>query len=1203
MNELNNFMFNSDFTQEDFDERITSLLETSPDLNFLENDLPGEIMRVSDAELMMPPQNENHFGGLLYAGEPVITEFTNKKWSANQKRIVFSIRNNEMSSFFDANENLDALFGQIFEQYIQVIPENTIVQYIINHDTFDRPISSSYMKRSQLEACMIQRSFEDVFQSRKKQPENTFQESHQLTLTINVLPSRAVRGGSNPETIVNKRQNDNTKKEPKKRICKEKKRILNMRDFLENCQSVKIINSDNYCLVRAVLVGKAFADKEENSYLLVRKNNRNLNNRLSELLKVLALPDEFLNLTHLKMIEDHLKDYQITVYDSFSNGSSIIFPFEITPEKSKHKKFINIIFENLHFNVITSMTAFYECNYFCQYCKIKYSNLGQHDCEYLCQSCKRYDYVCFEDGKKIKCKDCNIICRNVLCKKLHDSGQCYKMFICETCNFLKPKYNIHICGDSSKYCPICKLSVGLDHNCFISKKVKTKYITKFSGYVWFDIEAFVNEKGFHEANLIMAKRRCIDCLENSLVCRICSSQFSFDNTEEFVAWCLEPYNRNFIFLSHNGRSYDNYFILRYFQNSKTPRDTNIRALTDGLKVLSFSFRTLTFKDSSLFIPGTLESFSKTFNLKESKGFFCHDFNRRENFNYKGPYPSKEFYKPEFFSIEKKKIFETWYETVKNSEFDFQKELKKYCWMDVELLSEGCLEFSKFNRKTSKMSAQDLGLDPIQNNITISSFCNTLYRQKYMPVDSIAWIPTNGFNPKENTSKKAIQWLKYISEHENTYIQHAKNLGEFKIENMKVDGISFELKKIWEFYGCLFHGCEICNGPNTFNPVLQTMNYTLRLRTEARKNKLKKLMPEFEVVVIWEHSWDLMCKNNIDIKEFIKINPVTSTINVRDALYGGRVNALKLYHKCIPNERIHYIDFCSLYPAVQKTCVYPKGHPTIISENFDYTKKYFGIIKCQILPPQNLYLPVLPLKINNKLIFTLCYKCAHEQTNNFNCSHTELERMLTGTWVSLEIDKAIEQGYKLIKYDQIYEFTEKIVYDKETKIGGLFTDYINSNLKAKQEASGYPPNCSSESDKDAYIKSYYDVEGIVLDKENIKKNPGQRRSSKDILCCLWGYFALDSNKTLFKIIYKYSELEKLLEDDQYLIHNIDFCDENFLQVTYSIKKEFCYGSEYTNCIIGAFVTAHARLKLYCELNKLGRRVLYFDTGELKKKLVF
>jgi hypothetical protein len=290
-------------------------------------------MRVSDAELMMPPQNENHFGGLLYAGEPVITEFTNKKWSANQKRIVFSIRNNEMSSFFDANENLDALFGQIFEQYIQVIPENTIVQYIINHDTFDRPISSSYMKRSQLEACMIQRSFEDVFQSRKKQPENTFQESHQLTLTINVLPSRAVRGGSNPETIVNKRQNDNTKKEPKKRICKEKKRILNMRDFLENCQSVKIINSDNYCLVRAVLVGKDFADKEENSYLLVRKNNRNLNNRLSELLKVLALPDEFLNLTHLKMIEDHLKDYQITVYDSFSNklGSfSKIGQFRVT---------------------------------------------------------------------------------------------------------------------------------------------------------------------------------------------------------------------------------------------------------------------------------------------------------------------------------------------------------------------------------------------------------------------------------------------------------------------------------------------------------------------------------------------------------------------------------------------------------------------------------------------------------------------------------------------------------------------------------------------------------------------------------------------------------------------------------------------------------------------------------------------------------
>lgn len=72
----------------------------------------------------------------------------------------------------------------------------------------------------------------------------------------------------------------------------------------------------------------------------------------------------------------------------------------------------------------------------------------------------------------------------------------------------------------------------------------------------------------------------------------------------------------------------------------------------------------------------------------------------------------------------------------------------------------------------------------------------------MPEDSIPWIPANGYNLNEKTSKKADQWLKYISEKESTYIQHSKNGGEKKIENYKVDGFCEENKKIYEFQGCL-----------------------------------------------------------------------------------------------------------------------------------------------------------------------------------------------------------------------------------------------------------------------------------------------------------------------------------------------------------------------------------------------------------------
>lgn len=81
------------------------------------------------------------------------------------------------------------------------------------------------------------------------------------------------------------------------------------------------------------------------------------------------------------------------------------------------------------------------------------------------------------------------------------------------------------------------------------------------------------------------------------------------------------------------------------------------------------------------------------------------------------------------------------------------------------------------KQISKINDDDCGLDPFVENITLSSFVNKLYRRNFMPENSIPWIPSNGYNPMENTSLKAEMWLKYLSEKNNTYIKHAKNGGE------------------------------------------------------------------------------------------------------------------------------------------------------------------------------------------------------------------------------------------------------------------------------------------------------------------------------------------------------------------------------------------------------------------------------------------
>ncbi|CAF0902143.1 unnamed protein product [Brachionus calyciflorus] len=205
------------------------------------------------------------------------------------------------------------------------------------------------------------------------------------------------------------------------------------------------------------------------------------------------------------------------------------------------------------------------------------------------------------------------------------------------------------------------------------------------------------------------------------------------------------------------------------------------------------------------------------------------------------------------------------------------------------------------------------------------------------------------------------------------------------------------------------------------------------------------------------------------------------LNPRDALFGGRTNSAKLNHKVIGDERVRYVDITSLYPLDQKYCEYPIGHPEIITENFDKNiENYFGIIKCKVRVPRNLYFPVLPARINNKLLFSLCKKCAEEQCQN--CNHTDNERSF-----------------------------------EATKTGGLFSDYVNMFYLAKQEAVGFPAEVVTDEQKDIYINNIFEKEGIRLEKDKIQYNSGFRSAMKLLLNSLWGRFGMNTNKTQYKII--------------------------------------------------------------------------------------
>ena len=251
---------------------------------------------------------------------------------------------------------------------------------------------------------------------------------------------------------------------------------------------------------------------------------------------------------------------------------------------------------------------------------------------------------------------------------------------------------------------------------------------------------------------------------------------------------------------------------------------------------------------------------------------------------------------------------------------------------------------------------------------------------------------------------------------------------------------------------------------------------------------------FNVVEIWECQINQQLKNNAEMKAYFDNFQVVEPLEPRDAFYGGRTNVTKLFHECQGEERTFYYDFTSLYPFCNKTTPAVVGHPKIITENFQDLSTYFGLVKCTVLPPRGLFHPVLPYRTQGKLMFPLCKTCA-DTCNQATCTHTDEERAIQGTWVSVELEKALQKGYRVLCVHEVWHF--------EKQSSDLFKDYVDTFLKLKQESSGYPSECTTEEEKMEYIQQYLEHEGIYLDPSKIEHNPGLRALAKLMLNSFWG----------------------------------------------------------------------------------------------------
>lgn len=884
----------------------------------------------------------------------------------------------------------------------------------------------------------------------------------------------------------------------------------------------------------------------------------------------------------VKLFEGKL-DIQIKI---FNLESRQIYKGIEKPDK------IFILMSTNHFDVITNIAAFTCANEShnkaedskCKLCK-ESTKCDTKAAELTCGKCRKYFYGqgCLENHtKNNKCVEHSYRCE-----------KCYKFFKTKD---LKPE--LHKCNEF--FCKNCKLWKIIDHECFmVRKKIKDPN----EKYIFYDFETKVTASMKHEVNY------CVAQYYNS-------DEEIFNTLDEFCDWAFDKKHSGYTFIAHYGKGYDFQFVAEWLIS----RSVKPNIIHNGQKILQLEIKrgyNIRFIDSISFTLMPLKDFPRTFGLKEAKGYFPHKFNTDANQCYVGPYPCRRDYGYDDMKKCDKENFDEWYETTKGKMFNFKEEMKKYCKMDVNILREGCVEYRRLFLEIEK-------IDPFQY-ITLASVCNAIYRSTFLPVKTIAIYNEI---PSDNYSVKAIKWLKYLSLKEKLNIKHACNGGEatvmaetnFGNKRQKVDGYCEETNTIYQFHGCYFHGCKYCYDEHTVNKVSQyNMKYLLK-RTEKIDEAIRAA--GYNVVTIWEHEFD----SNKEMKSTsLEDWDLVEAPKIRDAFYGGRCEPVKLIHDFArDNSKGRYIDVVSLYPTVMYYDRYPVGYPKKILKPMNYDHSWFGFVHCKVIPPRGLFMPVLPYRqVTNgahKLVFGLCrtcmasmnLKCKHHTKakcttdcriascqackdahnnlkqncaqchalRNTDCAHNDSQRSLIGLWTTIEMERAIEKGYKI---DMIYE-----AWHFENSSTDLWKGYIRKFMKIKLETSPFTGSEAEYRDK---------ARALEIELGKLESNPGLRYIAKICLNSLWGKFGQNPKVRHSEYIDTENDFYKLVLDDKIEQISISFLNDNMVYASYERKDELMKTSYNTNIFIACYTSSWARLRLYDMLDKLGRNVCYCDTDSV------
>ena len=622
-----------------------------------------------------------------------------------------------------------------------------------------------------------------------------------------------------------------------------------------------------------------------------------------------------------------------------------------------------------------------------------------------------------------ECDKCVIVCHRVFksarCYELHfdpppdrprvKDSICLRVHRCKACNKeYKTAEGPHECY--TKKCTNCKRTVPWKHKCYM--QVLDPPPEREREYYFFDYECR-QETGKHIPNLVVVHD---------------------EEGEEFCEWLFDDgRDVDAVAIAHNFGKYDGSFVLKWLLE----RGVRCTPLMKESKIISLRAGKVVFIDSLNFLPMALSRLPKTFGLTDVlKGYFPHFFNTVANKDYVGPIPKARYYGPNGMYTEARAAFMGWHaKQVRDGVvFDFHKELLEYCRSDVDILRRCCLEFRRLFMEMTD------GVDPFLS-LTIASACIRVFRTNFLKEDTIGLILHGGYHSGYTQSLVAQEWLEYEQFMRGHAIRTGRNHleGEARMCGYAVDGFDEERGVVYEFHGCVFHGCCKCfPSHDTLSPYNQMSMGSLYEKTVKKREKLQE--SGYAVVERWECEWDELKEEDEHVKHFVEQLDMVKPLHERDRMFGGRTNAVKLYDVADPSigKIIEYKDVTSLYPFINKMGWYPVGHPIIQTSDFMPVHEVFGMVKCEVLAPRGLYILLLPAKMNSNIVKFVC-KIRGFTLNFLNAQSLNLEALLDVVVNDPSREIVVTDPCKIVRNHvkrEVFSVSQdkryKLVYDKRVR---------------------------------------------------------------------------------------------------------------------------------------------------------------------------